>query len=50
VRLEEARHAHDVRVAEGGQRAGLDEERVQAALVEVLVLVVARRDRVVVAR
>ena len=47
VRLEEARHAHDVRVPEGGERARLDEEAVEAALVEVLVVVGARRDRVV---
>ena len=37
VRLEEARHAHDVRMAEGGERARFDEEAVQAALVELLV-------------
>ncbi len=47
VRLEEPRHAHDVRMAEGGERARFHEEAVQPVLVEVLVLVGARRDRVV---
>ncbi len=47
VGLEEARHAHDVRVAEGGEGARLDEEAVEAVLVELLVGVVARLHAVV---
>ena len=44
VRLEEARHAHDVRMAEGGERARFQEEAVQPALV-VLVGARARQHR-----
>ncbi len=47
IRLEEAHHADDVGVAEGGEGARLHEEAVQPREVEVLVLVGARRDGVV---